>query len=89
MLQFQGIPMSRVECEALNRVVDAGQCGERNQAWIRRVFGSQDGTGIAALLIGPVLGFGFSVFGVFLAWAAGLQNWLAVVMGPGVTWLNA
>jgi len=52
----------------------------------RRFFGAYDQSGIGALLIGPALGFGFSVFGVFLVWAAGIQNWLALLLGPALTW---
>jgi hypothetical protein len=39
-----------------------------------------------AWLIGPGLGFGCSVFGLLLFWAAGVQNWLAILLGPLVTW---
>jgi hypothetical protein len=55
----------------------------------REVFRRSDGSSLAAWLIGPALGFGFSVFGAFLMWAAGLQNWLSVVVGPGLTWALA
>ena len=46
----------------------------------RRVFGPRDPSGIAAWLVGPALGLGLSVFGVFLFWAAGVQNWLAILL---------
>ena len=36
--------------------------------------------------MGPAFGFGFSVFGVFLFWALGLQNWIAILLGPVLTW---
>jgi len=54
---------------------------------MRRVFGTRDASGIAACLAGPALGFGFSVFGLLLFWSAGLQNWLAIVLAPSLTWL--
>ncbi|MEO7598210.1 MAG: hypothetical protein ABIV50_04720, partial [Opitutus sp.] len=41
----------------------------------------------AGFLIGPALGLGFSVFGVFLLWVLGLQNWLGIIIGPALTWL--
>jgi hypothetical protein len=55
----------------------------------RQFFGVADRTGVAAWLIGPAIGFGVSVFGIFLAWAAGLQNWGAIVVGPALTSLIA
>ncbi|HUE87147.1 MAG TPA: hypothetical protein VMO26_13815, partial [Vicinamibacterales bacterium] len=36
-------------------------------------------------LIGPALGFALSVFGLFLLWAAGLRNMLALVLAPTFT----
>jgi len=51
-----------------------------------QLFRSRDPSRVAAFLFGPALGLGFSVFGVFLFWAAGLQNWLAIVLGPGLSW---
>ena len=51
----------------------------------RAVFGARDPSGIGAWLIGPAFGFAFSVVGVFVFWAAGLQNWLAIALGPAVT----
>ena len=56
-------------------------------ALARRAFGDRDRSGIAAWLVGPALGLGFSVFGIFLLWAAGVQNWIAIIAGPGLTWL--
>ncbi len=38
-----------------------------------------------AVLIGPALGFALSVFGLFLLWAAGLRNMLALVLAPTFT----
>ncbi|HUE84959.1 MAG TPA: hypothetical protein VMO26_02670, partial [Vicinamibacterales bacterium] len=38
-----------------------------------------------AALIGPALGFALSVFGLFLLWAAGLRNMLALVLAPTFT----
>ena len=54
---------------------------------IRAAFDSRRDTRIVAWLIGPALGLGFSVFGIFLLWAAGVQNWFAIIFGPGLTWL--
>ena len=56
---------------------------------LRRVFAAADPSGIAGWLMGPAFGFGFSVFGVFLLWALGLQNWIAILLGPALTWLMA
>ena len=53
---------------------------------IRQVFASRDSSSIGAWLVGPALGMGFSVFGVFLLWAAGLQNWIALILGPLLPW---
>ncbi|HXG89012.1 MAG TPA: hypothetical protein VNJ02_11810 [Vicinamibacterales bacterium] len=44
---------------------------------------------IAAWVFGPALGLGLSVFGAFLLWAGGLQNWLALLGGPALTWAIA
>lgn len=44
---------------------------------------------VFAWLIGPALGFGFSVFGAFVLWAAGVQNWMAIIAGPWLTGLIA
>jgi hypothetical protein len=52
----------------------------------RRVFGSREPSGIAAWLVGPALGFGPSVVGAFVLWAAGVQNWLTLVAGPSLAW---
>lgn len=52
----------------------------------RRVFAGHEGGAIAAWLAGPAIGFGFSVLGVFGLWAVGLQNWLAIALGPALTW---
>jgi hypothetical protein len=51
----------------------------------RAVF-SKDHSGIAALLVGPALALGFSVLGAFLWWAIGVQNWVALLLGPALTW---
>lgn len=53
----------------------------------RRAFGQRDPSHIAAGLIGPAIAFGFSVFGLLLFWAAGVQNWVALAGGPALTWL--
>ncbi len=55
----------------------------------RQIVRPLDRSWIVAWLVGPALGFGFSVFGVFLLWVAGIQNWLALIAGPGLTWLTA
>jgi hypothetical protein len=55
----------------------------------RRVLGKGDVSGIAAWLVGPALGFAASVLGVFLVWASGVQNWIAIVIGPLLTILLA
>lgn len=56
-------------------------------ALAREVFRAHPGSRIAACLVGPALGLGFSVFGMFLLWAAGVQNWLAILLGSSLTWL--
>ncbi len=43
----------------------------------------------SARFIGPALGFGFSVFGLLLVWAAGLQSGLALLLAPLFTWALA
>ena len=58
-------------------------------AFARQVFGARDPSGIAAWLVGPALGLGLSVFGLLLFWAAGVQNWLAILLAPAFTWLIA
>lgn len=42
---------------------------------------------VASWLLGPALGIGFSVFGLLLFWAAGVQHWLALAGAPCFTWL--
>src|SRR5262245_24938473 len=56
---------------------------------VRNLFSAQPGSNILAWLLGPALGFGFSVFGMFLLWAVGLHNWAAIILGPALTWLLA
>lgn len=51
-----------------------------------RVIARQGAGPVAAWLIGPALGLGFSVTGLLLFWAIGLQNWLALLLAPGLTW---
>jgi hypothetical protein len=41
---------------------------------------------MSAWFIGPALGFGLSVFGLLLLWAAGVQNGLALLLAPLFTW---
>jgi hypothetical protein len=55
----------------------------------RRIFAPRDPSGIAAALLGPVLGFGIGVFGLLVLWALGLQNWLAIVAGSALIWVVA
>jgi hypothetical protein len=55
----------------------------------RRLWLSRRPAGPAAWFLGPALGFGFSVFGVFLLWAAGVHGWPALVGGPMLTVLLA
>jgi hypothetical protein len=57
-------------------------------ALARRAFGA-DSSRAAAWFVGPAIGFGFSVFGLLLFWAAGVQNWVALVGAPALTWLLA
>lgn len=40
----------------------------------------------SAWLIGPALGFGLSVFGLLVLWAAGLQSGFALFLAPLFTW---
>lgn len=44
---------------------------------------------VAAWLIGPALGFAFSVCGVLLVWITGVQTWIAIAVGPALTWILA
>jgi len=50
----------------------------------RALGGNRDAVG-TAWLAGPALGFGFSVFGLLVLWAAGLRTGLALVLAPGLT----
>ena len=52
----------------------------------RHVFESNKSTAVGAWLVGPALGLGFSVFGAFAFWAAGVQNWIALIVGPALPW---
>ena len=56
-------------------------------ALVRPLLAHAAGSQLSAWLIGPALGFGFSVFGLLLIWAAGVQNWFAIVIAPTLTWL--
>jgi hypothetical protein len=56
---------------------------------VRRALGGRDPSGLAAWFLGPAIGFGLSVFGVLLVWAAGIHNWVALAGGPLLTWLAA
>ena len=57
--------------------------------FVRQALGRGEPSGIGAWLVGPALGFGLSVFGVLLVWALGVQNWWAILLGPGLTWVLA
>ncbi len=58
-------------------------------SFARAVLRERDKTGLGSWLIGPALGLGFSVFGLLLFWAAGLQNWFALILAPALTWALA
>lgn len=58
-------------------------------AFVRHALGAGVQAGRTAWLVGPALGFALSVFGLFLLWAAGLRNGLALVLAPGFTLLLA
>lgn len=55
----------------------------------RALFGAADTGRVAAWLVGPAIGFGVSVAGMFVWWALGVQGWLAIVAGPVFTWALA
>jgi hypothetical protein len=55
----------------------------------RSVLRTSEPSGILAWLVGPALGFGFSVFGVFLVWAGGVQNFTCLAVGPVLSLLIA
>ncbi len=57
--------------------------------FVWRALGGTPQARMTAWFIGPALGFGFSVFGLLLWWAAGVQTWLGVVLAPLLTWLLA
>ena len=57
--------------------------------FVWRALGSTTHAINTAWLVGPALGFGFSVFGLLLWWAAGVQTWLCVVLAPLFTWMIA
>jgi hypothetical protein len=54
-------------------------------AW--RALGGTQPAAITAWFVGPALGFGLSVFGLLLFWAAGVQNALALLLAPLFTWV--
>ena len=58
-------------------------------AFVWRALGSTPRARASAWFLGPALGFGFSVFGLLLWWALGIQNWLAILLAPLLTWLLA
>lgn len=43
-------------------------------------------SGLAVWMFGPALGLSFSVFGMFIVWAAGFVGWPAILVGPALTW---
>jgi hypothetical protein len=55
----------------------------------RRALAAGDPSGCWARLVGPAFGLAFSVLGVFACWAVGVTSWIAIVVGPGLTWLLA
>ena len=56
-------------------------------AFVWRALGSAPQAFATAWLVGPMLGFALSVFGLLLWWAAGLQSWLGILFAPLSTWL--
>src|SRR5688572_28801547 len=50
-----------------------------------RALGSSAAATGTAWLVGPMLGFGFSVFGFLLLWAVGVPSALGLVLAPGFT----
>jgi hypothetical protein len=54
--------------------------------WLVRAAVASADVRTASWLLGPGIGLGFSVFGMLLVWAFGLQNWGAVLLGPLLTW---
>jgi hypothetical protein len=57
---------------------------------LRRTWGARTSDqAIAAWLVGPAIGIAVSVFGLLLIWSAGLQNWLALLLAPLLTWTLA
>jgi hypothetical protein len=56
---------------------------------VRAALPADESAGLVAWLVGPALGFSLSVFGAFVVWAAGVQGWLALVLGPWPTLLIA
>ena len=58
-------------------------------AFVWRALGSTPQAFATAWLIGPMLGFALSVFGLLLWWAAGLQSWLGILFAPLATWVAA
>jgi hypothetical protein len=55
----------------------------------RALFRSADERWVTAWLVGPAIGLGLSVAGMFVWWAGGVQGWLAIVAGPLWTWVLA
>jgi hypothetical protein len=75
--------------EALAQLLAATWMALPGVAVARYTLGPREPSGIAAWLLGPAIGFGISVFGLLLLWAAGVQNWLAIFFAPGATWFVA
>jgi hypothetical protein len=57
--------------------------------WLARAAVPDAASGLAGWLIGPALAFAFSVFGMLIVWAVGLQNWATLILGPAFTWIVA
>jgi hypothetical protein len=55
----------------------------------RALLARADASGVTAWLIGPAVGFGLSVAGMFVWWAVGVQGWIAIAAGPLFTWALA
>jgi hypothetical protein len=56
---------------------------------VRQVLSRHPAAAHTAWMIGPAIGFGFSVAGLLMFWAAGVQNWIALVAAPLLTLLLA
>ena len=57
--------------------------------FVWRLLGSSRAALTTAWYVGPALGLGFSTFGLLLWWVAGLQNGLAILLAPLLTYALA